>query len=143
MKITKKLLKSLKACDEQVELFNKTFPSGTEITKEACLTAASVGIDFDWACNNLLNCDQRKAYEEAKALSLEAYEEADASLWKAYEEAKSPLWEAYEEAKAPLWKAYEEALTPLWKAYKEANAPLWKAYKEAKAIAFYNAYHNF
>ena len=129
MKITVDLLNSLSACEDQVELFNTTFPEGTEITKEACLTAASVRIDFEWASRNILNQRQRKAYKEAEA-----------PLLKAYEEAEAPLLKAYEEAKAPLLKAYKEAITPLLKAYKEAHAPLWKAYEEAKAIAFYNAF---
>ena len=55
MKITVDLLKSLNACEDQITLFNETFPNGTKITEIACLKAASVGIDFNWAAMNLLN----------------------------------------------------------------------------------------
>ena len=142
MKITTEILKSKKACQDQVDLFIETFPEGTEVTEEACLKAASVGIDFEWASENLLNKDQLKAYEKAITPLWEVYEASTIPTWEAYEEAITPLWEAYEEAKAPLWEAYEETKAPLLKAYKEAKAPLLKAYKESIAIAFFTAFNN-
>ena len=146
--ITLEQLESKDACREQVELFSKMFGSSVSFkTKEEAVKVAVKVFDkfnFNWATDNLLNSNNRKAYweataplwkayMEAKAPLGEAYMEAEALLWKAYEEAKAPLWKAYREAKTPLLKAYEEARAPLWEAYREARSPLWKAYEEAKA----------
>ena len=116
-------LRALKACDEQVELFVATFPTGA--TADDVGAAVAAGLDVAWLVEAVVSDDVRRAYKEAEAPLLRAYEEAVEPLWRAYNEAVAPLWRAYNEAVAPLWRAYLEARAPLWRAYEEARAPLW------------------
>ena len=131
--ITLKQLKSLDACEDQLNLFEEVFGESVSFKTKAQATKVAVKtahkFDFGWASDNLLGGVYRKAYLEAEAPLLEAYEEAEA-----------PLWEAYMEAKAPLWEAHLEAIAPLLEAYEEAEAPLWKAYNEAIAKEFAKCY---
>ena len=126
--ITLTLLKSLDACQGQVDLFAATYGKSVTPTLAACEAVAQL-FDFGWLGKEVFG----QTYEDAKAPHERAYQEAVAPLWKAYQEAKAPLWKAYKEAEAPLWKAYQEAKAPHWKAYEEAMAPHWKAYEEALA----------
>ena len=118
MKITKEYLQSINACAVQVELFDKTFPTGTAITRAACKKATKVGLNLHWLASRLFDASARAAYEEAVASAFKAYEEAVASTQ----------------------KAYEEAVAPALKAFDEAVAPSRKAYEEARGVAFYNAW---
>jgi len=114
MNITLSLLKSKRACDDQVRLFRIHFGEGpAPLDDDTALRMASV-FDFDWAAQKLLSPEGLKAYVEDTAL----------------------LWKTYDDANAPLWKAYVEDTALLWKTYYDAKAPMWKAYKEAKALAF-------
>lgn len=89
MKVTLTHLKQLRACINQVNLFQATFGEEVEVTEENCVLAAKAGIDIYWAAGNLLTKPQRKAYETAEA-----------HLWEAYKTAVAPQREAYETAKA-------------------------------------------
>ena len=57
MKITARLLRSKGACPDQVAIFVKEWPEGAEVTLPNCLRAAELGLDFDWAADNLLSLD--------------------------------------------------------------------------------------
>ena len=87
--ITLTFLKSLGACQEQVDLFAATYGESVTPTLELIEAAAQL-FDFNWLGQEVFG---------------EAYEEATAPHWKAYEEAMAPHWKAYEEARAPHWKA--------------------------------------
>ena len=126
--ITLAYLKSLDACQEQVDLFAQTYGESVTPTPAVCEAVAQL-FDFNWLGKEVFG----EAYREALAPHERAYREAVATLWKAYQEAKAPHWKAYEEARAPHWKAYEEARALHLKAYEEATAPHWKAYQEARA----------
>jgi len=104
-------LRALDACEEQVAMFEKTFPDGA--TADDVGAAVAAGLDVQWLVEGVVSDEVWRAYEEARA-----------PLWRAYLEAEAPLLRACEEAKAPLWRAYEEARVPLWRAYAEAEAQL-------------------
>ena len=108
MTLTLAHLKSLGACEDQVELFESRFGESVELTKELMIEQ-SKDFDLDWLADEILSTDDLKAYDEAIASALKAYEEAEAPALKAYEEAAAPAWKAYEEAVAPALKAYDEA----------------------------------
>ena len=118
MKITKEYLQSINACAVQVELFDKTFPTGTAITRAACKKATKVGLNLHWLASRLFDASARAAYEEAVASA----------------------FKAYDEARAPAFKAYNEACASALKAYDEARASAFKAYDEARGVAFHDAY---
>ena len=127
MRITAEALRQLHACSQQVELFEKTFPGGTNVTLAACRKALKVGLQLHWLAT-LFKGDIQKAYDEATATAQKAYNEATATAQK-----------AYNEATATALKAYNEAVAPARKAYNEATATAQKALDEAVARAFYSA----
>jgi len=97
-KITVDMLREADACEDQVDIFAKTFPTGATVTLTNCRKAVAAGLDLTWAADEWLSAPARKAYEEATA-----------TAWKAYGEAKAPALKAYLEAKAPAfyraWRA--------------------------------------
>jgi hypothetical protein len=48
MKITKKFLLSLWACEEHIDLFCRVFPDGCEVTPENAQKACDEGLDLGW-----------------------------------------------------------------------------------------------
>ena len=84
--VTLQQLKDYKACDRQVELFEKYFGNSVVLTKRIIKKYCSK-FDIDWLANEVLSDP----------------------LWKQYEDAVAPLRKQYEDAVAPLWKQYLEA----------------------------------
>ena len=87
MKITAKKLRKLKACKEQVEIFEKEWPQGCRVTLKACRRAVELGLDLNWAVGHILSAPARAAYMEAEAPAWAVYEEATAPAF--YRAAKS------------------------------------------------------
>ena len=102
--ITLAFLKSLNACQKQVDLFAATHGEEVIPTLATC-EAAAQQFDLDWLGRKVFG----RAYQAAIEPHWEAYEAARATHWEAYEAAKAPHWEAYEAAKAPLRKALKLA----------------------------------
>jgi hypothetical protein len=76
MNVTVRQLIALGACDSQVELCAAMWGSGPiEVNADACECAAALGLDADWAADNLLPAGKRDDYE-AKRKSLDDYYEA-------------------------------------------------------------------
>lgn len=48
MRITKKFLEDLNACQPQIDLFCKVFPDGCEVNQENAQKAIDAGLDFRW-----------------------------------------------------------------------------------------------
>lgn len=61
--ITVEMLKSLGACESELEVFEELFPEGTEVTEELCVRHA---LDFEWCwCSeNLLSPAGFRKYNE-------------------------------------------------------------------------------
>jgi len=147
MLITNKHLEG--ACQDQVELFNKTFPVGAEFNKTNWDLALAVGLQVIWM-ERFLYESNRKIYDEARAPALKIYDEATAparkifnetiaSYLKKYNEAEALLWKIYDEARAAALKIYAEEIAPALKIYYEATAPALKIYDEAFAAELFNA----
>ena len=68
MKITKELLIKRDACAAKVNLFERTFPHGTTITKTSLGKAVKAGLDLEWAIKNLL--PQKYIYSYYASLKL-------------------------------------------------------------------------
>ena len=134
MRITQELLQAKEACQEQLDMFVRDFPDGTEITAAICRDHPRH--DYDWAAKNLLTPEKLAEYHAAKAPLLAAYVAAEAPLWAEYEAAKAPLWAEYEAARAPLLAEYHAAEAPLWAKYVAAEAPLWAEFEAARAETF-------
>src|SRR5574340_188112 len=127
MKITKQMLLDKEACSNQVELFVSLFGEEVKVTKANCLKAWKVGIDFNWAANNLLSPSQLEAYKAIEQPSLKAYGAIERSALKAYKAIEQPALEAYEAIKQPALEAYEAIKQPALKAYEAIKQPAWEA----------------
>lgn len=114
MKITPEMLRDLKACEDQYNLFVELFPDGVEITEELCVRHAQ-DFDFEWVAQHLL----------------------PKKLWRTLKNTMAPHGKMYEEAMAPHHKAYDQAVTACQEAFCEAKAPHWKAYEETLAREFF------
>ena len=115
-------LRALDACEEQVAMFEKTFPDGA--TADDVGAAVAAGLNVRWLVEKVVSDEVWRAYAEAEATLRRAYAEARAPLRRAYQEARALLRRAYQEAREPLWRAYQEAEATLWRAYEEAREPL-------------------
>ena len=79
-KISTKLLRRLKACEDQVVLFRETFPdsheTGVTINLRNAKKAARAGLDLDWLAQTILPPPALKAYNEARAAAGKVYNES-------------------------------------------------------------------
>ena len=96
------------ACQDQIDLFNKTFPAGAKFNKTNWDLALAVGLQVTWM-KRFLDESNRKIYDEAAASTLKIFDEATASALKIYNEATAHALKIYDEAIAPdLFKALEK-----------------------------------
>jgi hypothetical protein len=84
MRITAELLRSHRACTDQLALFEREFPDGMDTSEATLLRAVEVGLDLNWAACWLLPPLLRAEYQSQHA----------------------PLWAEYERQRAPLWAEY-------------------------------------
>ena len=158
MLITNKHLEG--ACQNQIDLFNKTFPVGVEFNTTNWDLALAVGLQVMWMKRFLDESNRKiyveatasalkifdevkdsalKIYKEATASASKIYDEATIRARKIYDEAIEPAWKIYDEATASALEKYEEARAPAWKICYETTASAWKTYHEATASALFNA----
>jgi len=114
------------ACQDQIDLFNKTFPAGAKFNKTNWDLALAAGLQVHWM----------KRFLDSATLKI--YEEAVAKYKTIYKEATAPALKMYNEATAPALKIYNEATATALKIYKETIASALKIYEEATATAFFN-----
>ena len=88
------------ACQPQVALFRKHFPTGSAlVTPAACLALASV-FDFGWAANNLLTGTARTQYDAARSTAGAQYDAARSTAQTQYQAAVAPTLAQYQAAVA-------------------------------------------
>jgi len=120
MLITSKHLQG--ACQEQIDLFNETFPVGVEFNKTNWDFSLAVGLQVIWM-ERFLDESVKEKYKAAEISASKTYFKAEISAYKIYQEAtESALKILYDEVAAPAWKIFEEAIVPARKTYKEAIA---------------------
>ena len=83
MKITVEQLKKLKACQPQLDLFEKLGLDGVEITEELCVKHAQ-DFDWDWASERLLCRSALEEYKRVMGLAWEEYERVIGPAWGEY-----------------------------------------------------------
>jgi len=118
MKITVKMLKKHNACEDQVDLFEATFPDGVQVTEAVCLAVADK-FDFSWAADSLPPPEARAEYSAKHA----------------------PIWAEYEAKRAPIWAEYWAKLDGIWSEYKAKSDGIRAEYgaKHAPIRAEYEA----
>ncbi len=81
MNITADMLRSKRACAEQVALFEELFGLEVVLTEALCVEHAGK-FDWGWAAHYLLKPDARRAYNEAPLAGADrAYNEARAGAF--------------------------------------------------------------
>ena len=139
--ITKTLLLSLKACDQQVELFAQTWPKGLKIPKalksQQALATKLTALKFDinWVTDNLLTHEQRAEYRKIQDPAWGEYYKIQAPAYTEYLKIQAPALTEYEKIQTPAWAEYKKIQTPAWAEYEKIIAPAWAEYKKIEAPA--------
>ncbi len=95
MKITVQMLRNAGACREQIEVFEREWGRGGNVTLERCLRAAALHLDFDWASKRFLRAPAEEAFRKAIDQAKEAYRKAIAPAKEAYQKAIAwAFWKA-------------------------------------------------
>jgi len=124
MFITVEILRSHKACQDQVDLFAATFPDGVQVTEAVCLAAADK-FDFRWAAENLLPPEARAEYQAKHA-----------SILGEYRAKRAPIWAEYRASNAAIWDAYGTKHAAIWAECKAKSAPILAEYEAKRAALF-------
>ena len=98
--ITHKWLAERKACKEQLDIFDKEWPDGMELTKENLLKCAELQLNLTWFAKHYL----------------------DAFLWAEFERQRIFLWAEFERQRIFLWTEFERQRTPLLTEYRRQEA---------------------
>jgi hypothetical protein len=128
--ITYSLLVEKKACQPQLDLFEKHFgkTKAIPLTKKVVTKFSSV-FDIDWAADRLLTKEDYKEYNKVQAPALEEYKKVNSQALEEYKKVNSQALEEYNKVKAP---AFEE--------YNKVKAPALEEYKKVTALAFVEIY---
>ena len=139
--LTLETLKSKKACNEQVELFQKMFGDSVEITPELCIKHAKY-FYFNWAAKNLLSNAALNKYNAEKNAAWEKYDAERNAASDKYHAEENAAWEKYDAERNAAYDKYNaEKNAALDKYHVEENAA-WEKYRDERASIFANAYIN-
>lgn len=70
MRITAQMLRDNKACEPQVNIFEREWPSGVEITEASILRMVELSLEIEWGAETFLTALAWKAHDEATAQAL-------------------------------------------------------------------------
>lgn len=112
-------MKSLDACQGQLEIFETTFGNEVEITKINWELALAKNLDVGWLVYNMFTESQRDKYEKAKQPE-----------WKKYKKALQPEWEKYLKTTQQEEKKFLNFIQPEWEKYQKFAKPLRDNYKD-------------
>jgi hypothetical protein len=116
IKITSRLLKSKRACAEQVALFKELGGDTKLLTKELFLTHVSK-FNIQWAVNNLLTSAQRAEYKRVSGPAVAEYERVRGLAYAEYERVSGPAVAEYKRVRGLAWAEYERVSgLALWNA---------------------------
>lgn len=114
MRITVEMLREREACGDQMDIFATRWPDGVEVTEDAALEAVALGLDIDWAAEELLSAPAQAEYHRAI----------------------EPAWAEYVRVTAPIRSEFDRAIAPVWAEFDRAIAPAWAEFDRACARAF-------
>ena len=128
MKITADMLREHNACQGQVKRFEAEWPDGVRVTLKACKRAVELGLDLDWAAENLLSADAGTVYDAATV-----------DTWEVYNAAIADAGTVYDAATVDAGTVYDAATVDAWEVYDAATVDAWEVEDAAIADAFYRA----
>lgn len=134
MKLTLRFLKSLGACESQVELFRSRFGTGVEVTKELVDQCAK-DFDLGWFVyhDKFYAIRQTEAYDAIHFQAWNAYYAIDLQAWEAYKAKERRALEACDDTIGQAKEAYEATMCQAKEAY-EATCfwSLWQMWEKEK-----------
>ena len=133
--ITLDMLIEKNACAKQANLFKKYFDESVEITEDICLKYYDK-FEVDWLVDNMLNEDQREAYNAIEMVAWKDYKAIVEPAWKDYMDIHGPAWKAYKVIQESAYKAYEVIQWLEYEKYEAIRAPAYAAYRAIKASAY-------
>ena len=122
MQITIGLLEDHGVCENQRQVFATEWPKGCTVTLAVARRAAELGLDLEWAANNLLCAQARSQFVEAVAPARRVYDEAMAPALRVYVEAVAPARRVHDKAVAPARRVHDKALATASRVYDEERA---------------------
>ena len=115
MKITLAQLKAKKACQSQLDLFEKYFGESVELTKNIWNKYRS-HFDIYWVGNKLLTKKERATYESIR----------------------DPAWATYKSIRDQAWATYESIFDPALATYESIRDPALATYKSIRDQAVFD-----
>ena len=106
MFLTAAILKSKRACVNQLALFSATFPEGVEVTPEVCVSVADK-FDWNWAAANLLPPLLVADFDAKRALLVADYYAKRAPMYADFDAKRAPMYADYTAKVAPLQADYD------------------------------------
>mgnify|MGYP001564354995 CR=1 FL=1 len=104
--ITAQQLKSVGACQGQIDLFRGLYGDKTRVTVKKCAAVADK-FSWDWATRHLLTAPALAEYKRVTAPALAEYERVAAPAWAEYKRVTAPALAEYEREKAQAFaRAY-------------------------------------
>ena len=122
MQITIGLLEDHGVCENQRQVFATEWPKGCTVTLAVARRAAELGLDLEWAANNLLCAQARIQFAEAVATASRVYDKAVVPSSRVYDKAVVPASRVYAEAVATARRVYDEAVATASRVYDEERA---------------------
>ena len=98
--ITHAWLAERKACKEQLDIFDKEWPDGMELTKENLLKCAALQLNLNWIAEHYLDASLSAKFEKQRDSLLAEFERQEAPFWAEYERQRGPFWAEYERQEA-------------------------------------------
>ena len=105
-------LESVNACDDQVELFRKTFGESAVVTVAKARKVAEL---FDWGfAARLLDSEGAAEYQRVKGPARAEYQRVQGEAWAEYQRVIGEAWAEYERVELPAWAEYERVEGEAW-----------------------------
>ena len=132
--MTRKWLDNHNACDDQVSLFEETWPQGVTVTQEALANAAKAGLDLEWFAEKVLLRFVYANYKAKQGTLYADYKAKFAPLYANYEAKRDTLFADYLANENTLFADYLAKFDPLHADYLAKRdevliAALWAAYE--------------
>lgn len=136
MKVTAEMLQQANVCRDGLEIFEREWPEGAEVTLANVQRAAELHLDLAWFAYNCFTARALRAFCDATAHVRQAFNEVTAPAWKAYTAAVIAAQDAFGKSEESLDK-YGEVLAVADRAYDEATATEWAICNCAYVPAFF------
>ena len=107
------ILRTKKACHNQVSLFKKLFPDGIEVTTDLCVEYYDK-FDWDWAVDNLLTETGQDEYVKIKVAAYNEYRKIHDAARNEYKKIRDVALGEYWKTKDAAMVEYEKIRDAAW-----------------------------